>query len=79
MQMARSAYLTFRASKMNNGKVIVGNELKAANERKKFVEELFNVGGKSEEQKRKGQSVMAISSKIMNIYETKAPTDNATS
>lgn len=52
--MARSAYLTFRASKMNNGKVIVGNELKAANQRKKFVEELFNVGGKNEGQKRGG-------------------------
>jgi len=70
--MARSAYLTFRASKMNNGKVIVGNELKDANQRKKFVEQLFNQPGgiKKEE---KGASAMQLSSQIMSIYETKTP------
>jgi len=73
LQMARSAYLTFKASKMNNGKVIVGNELKDANQRKKFVEQLFNQAAAGAKKEDKGASAMQISSQIMNIYETKTP------
>ena len=44
MQMARSAYLCQQASRLTSGKVIVGNELRDAHQRRKFVEQMFTVG-----------------------------------
>ena len=41
LQTARSAFLSFRANMMNQNKVIVGNEGRNLNERKRFVEQLF--------------------------------------
>lgn len=50
---------------MNNpNKVIVGNEVRDLNERKRFIEELFHpiVGG---------QDVKEFQSKLLNLYEQK--------
>lgn len=49
---------------MNPNKVVVGNEVRDLNERKKFVEQLFHpIGG--------GQDVNEFQSKLLSLYEKK--------
>ena len=62
LQMARSAYLAYRANMLNNRKIIVGNDMKDYQERQKFIEQLFQVTSGAKEP-------ISLAQKVQVIYE----------